>query len=161
MNVVQRELFETHYEAIYKYILYLTNNRELSHDLLQETFYRFFLKNYPEHERTFLLKIARNLVYDHYRRRKILSFFQLKAEPHATAKLPEEVVLQNDETKKLYEAVQQIKWSYREVVILRYIEEYSVKETAAILNCTEAKVKNNTARGLKALRNLLGGEANE
>lgn len=84
----------------------------------------------------------------------------LKKEPSAHAKLPEEVILQNAENKALYNALQQIKTNYREVVILRYIEQYSVKETAQILNTTEVKVKNDTARGLKALRELLGGEHN-
>lgn len=158
---MQRELFDAHYEAIYKYIRYLTNDAELSHDLLQETFYRFYQKHYTEHQRTYLLKIARNLVYDQYRRRKLLSFFQMKSEPLDVEKLPEDVVLQQEKVRMLYAALQQIKWSYREVVILRYIEEYSVKETAQILNCSEAKVKNNTARGLKALRVLLGGETDE
>ena len=156
---MRREVFEIHYDAVYKYIRYLTNDADLAHDLLQETFYRYYQKNYTEHERTYLLKIARNLVYDHYRRKKIIGFFQLKSEPVAEQALPEEVIEQNAEIEQLYTALQQIKWNYREVVVLRYIEEYSVKETAAILRCSEVKVKNNTARGLKALRELLGGEA--
>ena len=155
---MRREVFEDNYDAVYKYIRYLTNDPELTHDLLQETFYRFYHKNYSEFERTYLLKIARNLVYDHYRRKKIIGFFQLKTEPVAVAELPEAVVERNAENEKLYTALQQIKWNYREVIVLRYIEDYSVKETAIILNCSEVKVKNNTARGLKALRELLGGE---
>lgn len=155
---MRREVFEDNYDAVYKYIRYLTNDPELTHDLLQETFYRFYHKNYSEFERTYLLKIARNLVYDHYRRKKIIGFFQLKTEPVAVAELPEAVVERNAENEKLYTALQQIKWNYREVIVLRYIEEFSVKETAIILNCSEVKVKNNTARGLKALRELLGGE---
>ena len=47
--------------------------------------------------------------------------------------------------------------SYKEVVILRYIEEYSVKETAKILGQSETQVKNNTARGLQKLRELMEG----
>ncbi|BAK16080.1 DNA-directed RNA polymerase specialized sigma subunit, sigma24 homolog [Solibacillus silvestris StLB046] len=155
---MRREIFEAHYDAVYKYIRYLTNDTDLTHDLLQETFYRFYQKNYIEHERTYLLKIARNLVYDHYRRKKIIGFFQLKSEPVAAGELPEAVIERNVENEKLYAALQQIKWNYREVIVLRYIEEYSVKETAMILTCSEVKVKNNTARGLKALRELLGGE---
>ncbi|MCH7321831.1 sigma-70 family RNA polymerase sigma factor [Solibacillus sp. MA9] len=157
---MRRDIFDTHYEAIYKYILYLTNDCHLAHDLLQETFYRYYQKNYDANERLYLLKIARNLVYDHYRRKKLIGFFTLKKEPPANAKLPEEVTLQNAENETLYNALQQIKTNYREVVILRYIEQYSVKETAQILNTTEVKVKNDTARGLKALRELLGGVRN-
>ncbi|MER2191165.1 MAG: sigma-70 family RNA polymerase sigma factor [Solibacillus sp.] len=154
-------IFDAHYDAVYKYIRYLTNDPQLTHDFVQETFYRFFQKNYASHERMYLLKIARNLVADHCRRQKIISFFQMTDEPPATVRLPEEVVLQNAELERLYDALQQIKWQYREVIVLRYIEEYSVQETAAILNCNETKVKNRTARGLKALWALLGGDADE
>lgn len=154
---MRRDVFDTHYGAIFKYILYLTNDRHLAHDLLQETFYRYYQKNYDTNERLYLLKIARNLVYDHYRRKKLIGFFTLKKEPLSTAKLPEEVTIQNTDNEALYHALQQIKTNYREVVILRYIEQYSVKETAKILNTTEVKVKNDTARGLRALRELLGG----
>ncbi|MFJ7735416.1 RNA polymerase sigma factor [Lysinibacillus sp. NPDC097287] len=44
---------------------------------------------------------------------------------------------------------------YRDAIILRYIEELSVKETSAQLGWSEAKVKNNTARGLSALKKKL------
>ena len=155
---MRKDVFDTHYDAIFKYILYLTNDRHLAHDLLQETFYRYYQKNYDTNELLYLLKIARNLVYDHFRRRKLMDFITLKKEPPTIAKLPEEVLLQNAENDALYNALQQIKTNYREAVILRYIEQYSVKETADILNTTEAKVKNDTARALKALRALLGGE---
>lgn len=158
---MRKDVFDTHYDAIYTYILYLTNDRHLAHDLLQETFYRYYQKNYDTNERLYLLKIARNLVYDHYRRKKLIGFFTLKKEPIAHTLLPEEVVLQNAENEALYTALQQIKTNYREAVILRYIEQYSVKETAQIFNTTEAKVKNDTARGLKALRALLGGERDD
>ena len=43
-------------------------------------------------------------------------------------------------------------------IVLRYIEELSVRETAELLGISETKVKNNTARGLQALRKLLGGD---
>lgn len=43
----------------------------------------------------------------------------------------------------------------RAIVVLRYWEDFSVEETAAILNCPEGTVKSLSARGLKRLRSSL------
>ena len=157
---MDKELYEEHYQAVFKYILYLTNSSELAHDLLQETFYRFFKQNTLaiEQKRAFLLRIARNIVFDHYRKKRLIQFFSLAKDNRVDVEpLPEEVLIKGEEVAALYRALQEIKLTYREVVILRYIEDYSVKEVASILGCSQVQVKNNTARGLQALRKLLGG----
>ena len=157
---MDKEVYEEHYQAVFKYLLYLTNQPELAHDLLQETFYRFFKRNTVaiEQKRAFLLRIARNIVYDHFRKKRLIQFFSLAKDNRVDIEpLPEEVLIKGEEVAALYRALQEIKLTYREVVILRYIEDYSVKEVASILGCSQVQVKNNTARGLQALRKLLGG----
>lgn len=44
----------------------------------------------------------------------------------------------------------------RAVLILRYFHDQSVEQTAATLRCSPGTVKSQTARGLAALRRLLG-----
>ena len=111
-----------------------------------------------EQKRAFLLRIARNIVYDHFRKKRLIQFFSLAKDNRVDIEpLPEEVLIKGEEVAALYRALQEIKLTYREVVILRYIEDYSVKEVASILGCSQVQVKNNTARGLQALRKLLGG----
>lgn len=44
----------------------------------------------------------------------------------------------------------------RAVVVLRFWEDRSVEQTAEIMRCTTGTVKSHTARGLQALRGLLG-----
>ena len=156
---MNQSVFEEHYEAVYKYILYLTNDSQLSHDLLQETFYRFYKQSMLiDNPKAFLIRIARNIVYDYFRKKRILKFFSLTKDDRIDeAPLPSEVLEKGEENAQLYHALQQLKMSYKEVVILRYIEEYSVKETAKILGQSETQVKNNTARGLQKLRELMEG----
>ena len=161
---MDQKIYEVNYIAVYKYILYLTNDAQLAHGLLQETFYRFYRQQTSniDNPKAFLLRIARNIVYDHFRKKRIVQFFTLtKDERIDESPLPEEVVEKGEEVEALYKALQQLKFSYREVIVLRYIEDYSVKETAIILGQSEAHIKNNTTRGLQALRKLLeGGEGN-
>ncbi|WP_156900038.1 sigma factor-like helix-turn-helix DNA-binding protein [Alicyclobacillus contaminans] len=58
-------------------------------------------------------------------------------------------------------SLHQLNPSYRQVVILRYVENFSVPETAAILGWSEKKVRNSTHRAMLKLRDLLGETSKE
>ena len=157
---MDRSFYDLHYDALYKYLLYMTRDESLARGLLQETFYRFYKhkKNEIAFSKALLFKIARNLFYDTYRRKKLIQFVTLAFDERVDASpLPAMIVEQNEVNEKLYTALSHLAIKQREVIILRYIEQYSVKETAQILQCTEARIKNDTARGLKRLRELLEG----
>lgn len=154
--------YEAHSDAIFKYIYYLAGNKELAEDLTQETFYKAFQNRQTYRQDanalTWLRKIARNLVYDHFRRKRILQFvpFVHKESIRDEAILPEEFLIKGEDFLAVFQALYTIKLEYREAILLRHIEELSVKETATQLGWSEAKVKNNTARGLSALKKKLG-----
>jgi RNA polymerase sigma-70 factor, ECF subfamily len=160
--IVDRQFYNQYYDLVYKYILFTTHDEQLTHDLLQETFFKFFKQSITmiSNEQAYLLRIARNLIYDHFRKKRLIQFFTLKEDTRTDdAPLPDCILIQEEISTTLYKALQQIPFKQREVIVLRYIEEFTVKETAHILKCNETRVKNDTARGLKTLRNLLeGGE---
>ena len=60
----------------------------------------------------------------------------------------------------LLDALAEIAPGQRVVLVLRYWEQLSVSETAAVLRCSEGTVKSQTARGLASLRARLSGYAN-
>ncbi|MFJ7737292.1 RNA polymerase sigma factor [Lysinibacillus sp. NPDC097287] len=164
MNLRTEELYELYSTSIYKFILLMVSHPETAEDLTQETYIRCH-KNIQHFrgeatELTWLRKIARNIVYDYYKRQRILSFipFTKKHEREEKTYVPHEWLLADEETKALYIAIQKLKFAYREAIILRKIEGYSIKETAKILGCSEVKVKNDTARGVEQLQRLLEGE---
>ncbi len=57
--------------------------------------------------------------------------------------------------KCVHEAISKLKPNYRAVVILRGINEFSVKETSEVLQCSESKVKVDYHRALKELKKRL------
>ena len=145
----------------------LNRQKELAEDLTQETFYRAFKNIHSFNKQasmsTWLLKIARNATYDHFRRKRIIQFFGFgKGELEDTnAPLPEEKLVKKDEASRLYNALSTLKKDYRDVLILRKINESSIKETAYILGWTETKVKSTMARAFAALKKEMyryGGE---
>lgn len=56
----------------------------------------------------------------------------------------------------LLQALRQVPPRQRAVLVLRFLEGLDVAATAAVLKCTEGTVKSQTARGLAALRGVLG-----
>jgi len=60
-----------------------------------------------------------------------------------------------DDRLMLLQALAGVPPRQRAVLVLRYWEDMSVEETAAVLGCTAGTVKSQAARGLDALRTLM------
>jgi len=159
-------IYEQHQYAIFKYLFYLIGHEQVAEDLLQETFMRAFrsketLRNEAA-TRTWLRKIARNLAYDYLRRKSLIQWLPFVNERHEqTINSALQFVEQDEQTTALYEALQKLRVEYRDVLILRKIEECSIEETAHILGWNIHKVKNTQKQALKEMRQLLGGMFHE
>lgn len=154
----QEYVIHAHYDELYRFVYYLVGDTYTSNEIVQDTFVKFIqLNRSVEQPRAYLFKMARNIVNDYYRRKKLLQFVPfLSSHDRPSAEQLDGLVIETERNRQLYKALQQIKRHYREAIVCRYIYELSVSESSSILNCTEAQVKNNTSRGLKALRNILG-----
>lgn len=77
--------------------------------------------------------------------------------------LPEQIIEMNEEAEELYRAIQQLKTTYKHVIILRKLKEFSTAETAHVLNWSESKVKMTLSRAMVELEKVLtrGGVINE
>ena len=152
------QLYVEYSDRIYRYIFLQVRQKELAEDLTQETFYRAFKNIHTFNKQasmsTWLLKIARNATYDHFRRKRIIRFFSLDKEVNVDTSnhSPEDELLKKDMTVRLYNALASLKPTYRDVLILRKINESSIKETAYILGWTETKVKSTMVRAFAALK---------
>ena len=160
-------LFEQHYKAIFQYTYFLVGKRELAEDLTQDTFVKALKSNKKietvEGQRAWLYTIARNTVYDYMKRSKIVQFITLGKKDYKAAEFyePEAWLEVDEQNYELYKALGQLSIDYRQAVVLRKIEGYSIKETAQILGWNESKVKNATERGMKKLAEQMGGHLNE
>jgi RNA polymerase sigma-70 factor (ECF subfamily) len=102
--------------------------------------------------------IARNVVADYYRRQYRQPEVELN---DGIAALPEqgpvEQVLNNEQRDHLVEAVSSLRDEYRDVILLRFIEELSIKDVAEILDKTPGSVKGLQHRALRALSAIMRG----
>lgn len=152
------QLYLDHSDSVYRFIYFLVRHKETAEDLTQETFLKAFrsLKEFNKQASflTWLLKIARNVTYDHFRRKRIVQFFKWGNENDIDTKnpSPESTAEKKEDLSQMYSALKKLKKDYRDVLILRKVNECSIKETAYILGWTEAKVKTKMTRGLEALK---------
>ncbi|HAM80329.1 RNA polymerase sigma factor [Ornithinibacillus bavariensis] len=147
---------------IYNYIYFLVSDHELAKDILQDTFLRAYrnINSFKgDNVRGWLFRIARNVTIDDIRKKKpIASLLDSFSLLNANEPSPEEMAILNETEKELYLSLSKLKLSYRDVIVLRKIKEFSISETAEILGWTEKKVKVTLFRAIKALRKELGKE---
>lgn len=158
-----RLLYEKYHHEIFRYIFIMVSDRQQAKDLMQETYIKAFLNiekfRGEASVKTWLYRIARNVTIDYLRRRKPVTYFldhHIRVE--SNERTPEEVVMLGNDVEQLFLALSRIKKSYREVIILRKIREFSIKETAAIMGWKESRVKTNLHRGMEALRKEIAKE---
>jgi RNA polymerase sigma-70 factor (ECF subfamily) len=75
-----------------------------------------------------------------------------------SATSPSEHLLRQELRRRLRDALERLGERDREVLLLRYLEGLSTRETAAVLGITEGAVKVRHLRALERLRGLLGDD---
>lgn len=160
------KLYSDEFHSTYVFIRYMVGNAELAEDFTQETFLRIFKAKNLElvtNASVYTRQIARNLVYDYYRKKALIKWLPFSAsnEQHEITYVPEDWLVQQEQRKMLFEALQKLKPLQREIIIYRKIEERSIEETCNILGLTAMKVANTQRSAMKKLEQLLGGVRDE
>lgn len=157
-------LFEKYAESIYKYILFMVKDHQTAEDLTQETFIKAYTKSHQfkgdAEFKTWLYRIAYTTTVNYFRKKRpVTTFFGLSP---INEKSAEESFLEQNDLEALYQAISKLKLNYQQVIILRKIQQLSVKETASVLKWSESKVKMTLSRALKKLQHHLneGGAVN-
>lgn len=162
------EWIDQYGESVLTYILLMVRDYQQAEDLTQETFIKAYRHKQQfeqkSSEKTWLFTIAHNVTKDYFRKKHPLQhFLGLTMEEKDYKPTPEQIVAMNFQTEQLYRTIQQLKTTYRHVIILRKLKEFSTAETAFILNWSESKVKMTLKRALIELKNELikGGFTSE
>lgn len=158
------KVFRLCYEDIFDYIARRVGNRSDAEDLTMHVFAKG-LKAVASYEdrghsvKAWLYRIAHNAVVDHFRTMR--QSVDLEDVPEiADASDVESMVASRQELAGLYREIAGLPAAQAEVLILRFIEDRSVAETAMILKKKEVTVRALQFKGIKNLRSRLapGGE---
>jgi len=148
-------LINRHKSKVYTYVLMLVKNQALAEDIFQETFLKVVRSlrdnRYKDDGRFvgWVMRIAHNLVIDHFRRQKNMRYVTSNNENgdiFSYLRLSdgniEDRYVSAQTRKKVRELINHLPDEQREVVIMRHYMDLSFKEIAEITN-----VSINTALG--------------
>lgn len=159
------DLYSKEADAIFRFCLLRTSNRDIAKDLVQESFTKIWqtmlLGKDIENMRAFLFKISRNLIIDWYRKKKAVSLDQIiEEDPHGNIALideGEELSLEmGAEARFLIMKIKEIDPIYQQVVYLRFVEDMKPHEIAEILGETVNVISVRITRGIEKLREITG-----
>jgi RNA polymerase sigma-70 factor, ECF subfamily len=141
-------IYETYHQDVYRLLYFMSGNKEVSEDLLQNTFIKAFnnfnqLKN-REKLKSWLLQIARNQFLDYLK----------SAHVSKKADGVEIEIAQNGQAETVVELMQVLKQlspDYREVLVLTEMEGMTALEVSEITGISESAVKSRLLRARKEI----------
>ena len=153
-----------HLDAAYNLARWLTRNEHDAQDMVQEAYlraFRFFGGFHGTDARAWLLTIVRNTCYT-WLKRKQAPEFSCDFEEAVMTKESDELDPESSHELKVQaqlinEAIEKLPVEFREVVILRELEELSYKEIAAITGIPIGTVMSRLSRARKRLLAYLRG----
>jgi RNA polymerase sigma-70 factor (ECF subfamily) len=162
------DLVRQHTRQVYGLCFRFTNSTQEAQDLTQDVFLRVFktIKTFRSAEgsfHTWLARVTRNLLIDHYRRTRqervtdsIEEQLPTLEEAGGTAAARPDQVLAGREAREILQAtLQKLSPDLREAVILRDLQEMEYREIAEVLDIPEGTVKSRINRGRAELARLL------
>jgi len=156
------EMAWPHLRAAYNLARWLLRNEHDAEDVVQEAYLRAF-KSFSGYRggdsRTWLLTIVRNTCYTWLQRNRARELTDSIDDMHEEVTLdftnPESRLLQDAEVLMVREALADLPLEFREVMVLRELEELSYKEIAIISDLPIGTVMSRLARGRQRLHTLL------
>ena len=159
-------LLARYQNRLYRYLLRLTANPAAAEDLFQETWLKVITRIHRYDERRpfepWLFSVARNLAIDYLRRRSPESLDE--PSEHGETRIARleadepgslEVLLERERHGLLERKLEELPVVYREALSLRFEEEMTFEEIAAVLSAPLSTVKSRVQRALSMLRRRL------
>lgn len=152
------ELFKSVQEPLFRYIVTLVNDRHLAEDVLQEVFIRIYRKlrwlREPQAFRAWSYQIATREAFRYLKKERSWTD-QVRDEGVLNVMPVAEPVYSPELVQQLPELVGDLSPASRAVIVLFYLHELSLVETAVVLDIPVGTVKSRLAYGLESLRRRL------
>jgi len=153
------EVYDRYSPELYRYACRLLGDSQLAEECVSETFSRLLLAlnnggGPRQYVRAYLYRIAHNWVTDQYRRRSVSTLPLDTQVSMGTNEEPHDVLLENLERQQVRQALARLTPEQRQVIVLRYLEDWDLGDISRSLGKPVGAVKALQHRGLNALRRL-------
>ncbi|MFA6111959.1 MAG: sigma-70 family RNA polymerase sigma factor [Candidatus Latescibacterota bacterium] len=155
-------LVERYQNLVYHVLVSRMSHPSEAEDLAQETFLRAFRRldelEEPAKFGPWLRRIAENLAFSAVRSSRVRAEVSIGWLP-ASSEDPARVVERQEQHDRVWAAVEGLSLEHREVVLLYYLEDYSLEQVAAFLDLSPTAVKGRLYRARAVLREVLADAA--
>ncbi len=154
------EVVRSHYEVIFRFLVHLSRDIHRAEDLVQETFgtawERITSFQGKSSMETWLHRIAYTKFIDGHRvMQRAAKLRESIPTSEMSAVDPFQLVLENDDARNLYRALDELSPANRTLLVLHYLQGLSYREIALVLNEPNGTIKWRMAEALKCLRTLV------
>jgi len=160
-----------HWPAVFRFALASLRDRDAAQTLTQDCFMRVWRGRRSfrggSSVKTWILRIAVNLVRDHVRNSRLRFWkrtaaaaldIQTAGERIAGEQLSSEArLLREERIRAIWEVGRNLPEQQRTVFLLRFVEDMDLLEIAAVMGLKEGTVKAHLFRAVQAVRERLGG----
>jgi RNA polymerase sigma-70 factor (ECF subfamily) len=154
-------LYDRYVDYIYKHVYYLVSNKSDAEDITQEVFIKAWkaihkYDNTRGHFVAWLIRIARNLVADYYRaKKKEGRLVELEASSQTGETNPDAITEASLNRSHVRKAILKLKEEKQKVILMHFVDGFSYKEIAKVLNKSEGAVRVIQYRALNDLKRML------
>lgn len=149
-------LYECYSKDVLRVSYFYLGNREKAEDIMQEVFMKVH-KNPPQleegKEKSWLLKVALNLCRDYWRsswaKRVILGTKTLELAP------ADDEIEEREKKASIMQAIYKLPPQYKEVILLFYYQNLSIKDISELLNQAEGTIASRISRARGLLKQEL------
>ena len=152
------KIYQEHARTVYKYIFCLTGNKELSEEIVQETF-EVAIKNINKFKgeckiSTWLCQIAKYIWYKNLKREKKVENISFESIENMVVSdfALEEVILEKQEKIEIFKKIQKLDEQTRNVMYLRILGNLDYKEIAEVMDKTPTWARVVFFRGKQKLK---------
>ncbi|MFV2061245.1 MAG: RNA polymerase sigma factor [Gammaproteobacteria bacterium] len=147
-NKIIERLYRDHKDHVYNFIARMANDPELAMDITQQTFIKALGdKNLTEinNPKAYLFTIARNTLYNEFKRKKATSLDAIEEagdfEAIDNSEGVHDTTELHDIQRKVEQSIKRMPAKVKELMILRYTEDLTIKEIAVVTGRTLSDVK--------------------
>jgi RNA polymerase sigma-70 factor (ECF subfamily) len=155
------QVFREHYELVYRTAYGVTASPQDAEDVLQTIFLRLACRKFPPdlttNPKAYLYRAAVNVSLNTVRKRK-RDVFTAEAERFVVAKDTREAESLEALHRRLYEAIAELDSEVAQLLILRYVHNYSDSAIASLLGKSRSVIAVRLYRARARLRRLMRGE---
>ncbi len=162
-----REIYVSIFPTLYRIAYRITGDGTAAEDLCQEAFIKYLQRTKPlpsiDQTRYWLIRVVHNLSLNFEKRknRERRAVGRLKLQPLQDNPTGESELLKNESTTLVQQALKQIPYKMRTVLILREYADMSYREIAKTIGISESNVKVRIYRAREQLRKLLSEEGSD